>query len=324
MVQYHIMKNWKLFISYLIFTGILFFSCATNSTENVEDSQVDLPEEPEIIVPELSAEELFIQEMNTYSLEFTNKPAKIKKGKQFATPFEVTVLNSNGEPAANFDVCFLYPANKEGSQFVYDSAVVKTNENGIASFDPGKINFAANLLIEAYPNIPFKLEHFYEVFPIPLVWADFTVESDIATKGAILFVFEYNENGKSPKNSYDILSGLRKKGVYQIVNAPLSDTEYINASKEKIYKENYEYVGSDFGYLIGGTIKFTNPVEKNEDGTYTASMIAEMYGIEMKTGKVIYEDKITNTDSGTNWNYAVSNCRNKLTQLVVDSIMFGL
>lgn len=324
MVQYHIMKNWKLFISYLIFTGILFFSCATNSTEKLEESQSIQPEEPEIIVPEPTAEELFIQEMNNYSLEFTKIPAKIKKGKQFAADFEVTVLNENLEPAADFDVCFLYPAKKEGTQIVYATSVVKTNENGIAAFNPGTVNFCAKTVITAYPAIPSELEIDYKAQLFPVANADFAVESDIAAKGAILFVFEYNENGKSPKNSYDILSGLRKKGVTMIGNAPISDTSYINASKEKIYKENYEYVGTDFGYLIGGTIKFVNPVEKNEDGTYTASMIADIYGIDMKTGEVIYEQTIENTSDGANWNKAVDSCNTKLTADVVDSIMFGL
>ena len=101
-------------------------------------------------------------------------------------------------------------------------------------------------------------------------------------------------------------------------------TEYINASKAKIYKENYAYVGTDFGYLIGGTVKFTNPVEKNDDGTYTDHMIAELYGIDMKTGNVIYEATNEYTSSGTNWNKAVESCRDKLTAMVVDSIMFGL
>ena len=44
----------------------------------------------------------------------------------------------------------------------------------------------------------------------------------------------------------------------------------------------------------------------------------------MKTGIVIYEEKNEYTSSGTNWNKAVESCKEKLTTLVVDSIMFGL
>lgn len=318
------MKKWKLFISIVFFTSVLFYSCATTteakSAESSKSNDIEVVE----VIPEPTAEELFIQGLDGFSLEFTKVPSKIKKGKEFASAYEVTVLNANGEPATAFDVSFIYPAEKEGTKLICKTAVIKTDENGIAAFNPGTLNFSTKALILAYPAIPEGLELDYATQTFPMAEADFIVESDIAAKGAILFVFEYNENGKSPKNSYDILSGLRKKGVSMIGNAPISDTAYINASKEKIYKENYEYVGTDFGYLIGGTIKYANPVEKNEDGTYTAHLIAELYGIEMKTGNVIYEQTTEYIGSGANWSKAVENTKAKLTELAVESIMFGL
>ena len=328
MVEYYIMKKWKLFISALLFTSVVLVSCATTSSDNTsEKKHTNSKQAAAPAAPELSAEELYLQDLNTFTLSFTKVPGKIRKGNEFDSAYEVTVLNKDGQPAADFDVCFLYPSKNEGSQFVYRSTVIKTDENGIAALKIGKVDFAAKTTVTAYPNIEIDLTKEYYVFPVPMITADFIVESDVALKGAIMFVFEYNENGKSPKNSYSILSGLRKKGVSQIGNAPISDTSYINASKETIYKENYAYIEDQldmFGYLIGGTIKFVNPVEKNEDGTYTAHMVADLYGIEMKTGKVIYEGKIENTGSGTNWNKAVDSCSTKLTELAVDSIMFGL
>ena len=324
MVKYTIMKNWKLFISVILFAGILFFSCASNSKLNKSNTTqiAENQNEEEIIEP--LPEEIFIEEMNKYSLSFIKAPAKTTKGKKFSTPFEVTVLDENGNPAADFDVCFVYPYNKDGTQIKCTTTVITTDENGVAVFDSGIVDFSVNDQIYAYPNVTVEFTKYYDLFPIKMAWTDFIVESDIAAKGAILFVFEYNENGKSPENSYDILSGLRKKGVTMIGNAPISDTSYINASKEIIYKENYESVGSNFGYLIGGTIKFANPVQKNEDGTYTATLIADIYGIEMKTGNVIYEDTNEYTGTGTNWNKAVSDAKQGLTSLAVDSIMYGL
>ena len=104
------------------------------------------------------------------------------------------------------------------------------------------------------------------------------------------------ENGKSATEGSRFLEGayrkrkicerraLRKKGVSMISNAPLcDDTSYITASKQKIYKDNYQYVEDQFGYLIGGTVKFVSPVQANEDGTYSAHLIADIYGINMKT-----------------------------------------
>ncbi len=321
------MKKRELFIKKSLFTSlilILFISCATtneSSKKSNKSAKSDTAEE--ITVPEPTAEELFIEEMSKVSISFTNVPDKIKKGKEFSSAFEVTVLTADGTPAADFDVCFMFPSKNEGSKVIYDTKIIKTDANGIASFNPGIISFAAKTIITAYPDVTGKLESYYDVLPVPTAKADFIVESDVVTKGAIMFVFEYTEGGKPSKNSYEILSGLRKKGVSQIGNAPISDTDYINASKERIYKENYSYVGTDYGYLIGGTIKFATPVEQTEDG-YIARLCAEIYGIDMKTGEVIYENTHNVEATGSNWNNAVSNCREKLTPIVVDSIMFGL
>ncbi|MBR5033311.1 MAG: hypothetical protein IKX70_06560 [Treponema sp.] len=320
------MKKREMFIKKSLISSlilVLFFSCAT--TNETTKKSADSNASQEETVPQLSEEELFIQEMNKYTLEFTNVPAKIKKGKSFASDFEVTVKDENGNPAADFDVCFTYPAMKDGSKLVSTSIVVKTNENGIASFNPGIISFAVKSKIKAFPDITGKLESYYDVLPVPVTTADFLVESDVSSKGAIMFVFEFTEGGKPSKNSYEILSALRKKGGSMISNGPISDdTSYITASKQKIYKDNYEYVEDQFGYLIGGTVKFANPVETNEDGTYTAHLIAEIYGIDMKTGEVIYEETNEYTSTGTNWSKAVESCKEKLTAIVVDSIMYGL
>ena len=321
------MKKRELFIKKSLISSlilVLFISCATTNDTAKKSAKTSKTIEEEI-VPQLSEEELFIQEMNKYTLEFTNVPAKIKKGKSFASDFEVTVKDENGNPAADFDVCFTYPAMKDGSKLVSTSIVVKTNENGIASFNPGIISFAANSKIQAFPDVTGKLESNYDELPVPVTTADFLVESDVSSKGAIMFVFEFTEGGKPSKNSYEILSALRKKGGSMISNGPISDdTSYITASKQKIYKDNYEYVEDQFGYLIGGTVKFANPVETNEDGTYTAHLIAEIYGIDMKTGEVIYEETNEYTSTGTNWSKAVESCKEKLTAIVVDSIMYGL
>lgn len=327
MVEYSIMKKWKLFICPIIFASILFFSCASNSTQNTNKSEnagIQIIEEPEIVVPEPTAEEIFLEKISNITIEFTKNPAKTKKNKDFNSAYELFVTDSTSNPVEGFEISLKVPVAKEGTELKYESIKLATDEEGKASFMPEKPAFCANTVVTTYPFISEELKITAEQLTAQTATAPFLVESDIVSKGAILFVFEYNENGKSPKNSYDILSGLRKKGVTLIGNAPISDTEYINASKSKIYKENFEMVGTDFGYLIGGTVKFANPVEKNEDGTYTAHMIAYIYGIEMKTGNVIYEQTTEYTSSGINWNKATESCRDKLTALVVDSIMFGL
>lgn len=319
------MKKRVLFISSLLFTGILLFSCASNSVNEAADKNQEEKEAiiEEISLPEPSPQEIFLESIKDIKIQFTNSPAKTKKGKAFTSSYDIFVAAAD-QPLADFDLTLKVPEKKEGNQIVFTNITLTTDENGKASYMPETPKFAAKTTITAGPAIPEGLEIDNSLLEAYNTSADFLSESDIVTKGAILFVFEFNENGKSPKNSYDILSGLRKKGVSMIGNAPISDTAYINASKTKIYQDNYEYVGSDYGYLIGGTVKYVNPVEKNEDGSYTAHMIAEIYGIEMKTGNIIFEGTKENIASGANWSKAVENCKTKLTADIVDDLMFGL
>lgn len=325
------MKKRKLFIKSLLFTSIICFtliSCATTNQEQTKSNDItnveeEISAEPEEIIVEPTAEELFLEKLSGISLKFSNVPGKIKKGKEFKSSFDVVVTNADEAPVSDFNVCFTYPAKKSGSQLVFETTTITTNSDGIASFMPSDTAFSTKSKISALPAYDPELNITEEQLATFTAEADFLIESDITTRGAIMFVFEFTESGKPSKNSYDILSALRKKGVYQIGNAPISDTEYINASKAKIYKENYEYVGSEIGYLIGGTIKFVCPVEKIED-EYKATLCADIYGIDMKTGEVIYENKHETSATGANWNTAVTNCKANLTKIVTDAIMFGL
>ena len=327
MIIYYIMKKRKLFIKKAFITSlliVLLVSCA--STQKDETQQSNKKSEPtdEITVVQPSPEELFLDSIKGIKLEFTKIPPKTKKNKAFASAYELLVTDTEGNPVPDFEVALIYPVKNTNNEITGNRERLITDENGLASFMPATPDFACKSTVAAYPFVPDNLIIENEDIEPFKVTADFLVESDVAQKGAIMFVFEYTESGKPSKNSYEILSALRKKGVSQIGNAPISDSSYITASKQKIYKDNYEYVEDQFGYLIGGTIKFANPVQANEDGSYTATLVADIYGIDMKTGKVVYEETNEYTSNGTNWNKAVESCKEKLTANVVDSIMYGL
>ena len=330
MVWYSIMKKGKLFIKRVFITSLccLFIaSCA--STSNKKSTELkkisdNTSEIQEPAAPEPTKEQIFLESLEGVKLQFTKAPSKTKKNKSFDSAYELIVTDKDENPVKDFEVAIIVPSKNEENKITGLRECLKTDENGCILYMPAVPDFAAKTKITAYPFIPDNLElSEEELNSIPKASEDFLVESDVASKGAIMFVFEYTESGKPSKNSYDILSGLRKKGVYQIGNAPISDTDYINASKQKIYKENYNIVGTDYGYLIGGTIKFSCPVEQTDDG-FLATLCAEIYGIDMKTGEVIYENTHETQALGKNWNYAVSDCRAQLTKIVVDEIMFGL
>ena len=128
------MKKRELFIKKSLFTSLilfLFFSCATtNESSKKSSSSSKANSVEEITAPQPTEEELFIEAINKYSISFTKVPAKTTKGKEFSSDFEVTVIDQEGNPAADFAVCFDYPYEKTGSQYTRSTKIVKTNENG--------------------------------------------------------------------------------------------------------------------------------------------------------------------------------------------------
>ena len=76
---------------------------------------------------------LHLEKLSGISIKFTSTPAKIKKGKEFKSAFDVLVTNAVGEAVADFDVCFKYPVKKSGSQLVFETTTITTNSDGIAS-----------------------------------------------------------------------------------------------------------------------------------------------------------------------------------------------
>ena len=108
-------------------------------------------------------------------------------------------------------------------------------------------------------------------------------------------------------------------------NGPVNETSYIGKPKA-LYKDTYDIIGgTQYGYLIYGTIKFEQPVTENEDGSgYFCLLKAEIEAVSMKNGSKIYSSAITYESKGKNWNECVSKGKDKLSQLVVDDLIYGL
>lgn len=297
----------------------------TDSTSDyyMDDDGVEFIDEE--VVEVKTPEDLFIESIENLNISFTKAASETRKTKAFKDGYEILVTDEMQNPVADCPVTLKYPVDKDGSTLVFETITLTTDENGKIAFTCPTPSFAANSEVTAYPAIPSDVDS-SAVLDYAMAKSNTAIyksKSDVTDKGALLFIYEYNENGKVGSNSYTILSALRNKGVWNAGNAPVSDTSNINASKEKIYKDNYEFVGTDFGYLIGGTIKFVRPVT-NIDGEYVAEMTADLYGINMKSGKVIFELKKDYSGSGSNWTKAVNDCKDKLSKAVTDELLYGL
>ena len=73
------------------------------------------------------------------------------------------------------------------------------------------------------------------------------------------------------------------------------------------------------------TGKTKESVTENEDGSgYYCLLKAEIEAVNMKNGSKIYTSVITYESKGKNWNECVSKGKDKLSQLVVDDLIYGL
>ncbi|MCQ2592591.1 MAG: hypothetical protein MJ188_07365 [Treponema sp.] len=288
-------------------------------TETVAEESI--PEEPV-----LSPEEIFLDSLNDISFELVSSPAEISKGKVFKEPFVVKVINQLNEPVCDFPVLVKYPVKREVSVLVFEETVIKSGADGLVSILPEVKGFAANTKVTFSPAIPEDLNQDIVEKVAALekeVSAPLKIKSDVVRKGAVLFIWDFNELNKPTGNSYDILSEFRSNGVYNVGNAPVNETSDIGKNKTTLYKQNYEIIGTDFGYLIGGTIKFVQPVTKVDDG-YEAQLIADIYAIDMSSGKEIFATTVENTSVGANWNKCVSASKSELAKKIVNELFYGL
>lgn len=340
------MKKYRIITTLVI--ASIFCSCQTSKVNNEQDKSNTSNEISEPVIEIKNLKEIeYAESLTNISIKSVSSPKEIIKGRKFKEPFKFSVskiqnMESQTEstdensatttetPVANFKVNVKYPSSKEKTELQFSTIELTSDENGIISFNPENTNFTCATSIEVSPAIPQDVNASDEVVINAIqqkkITKDIKIKSDIINKGAVLFIWDFNEKGRPTSNSYTILSELRKKGVSLIGNAPVSDTSYIGKPLKELYEANFEYIGANmYGYLLYGTVKFEVPVTKVEDGDgYTCTLVADIYGISMKDGETVLHTTATTTALGSNWNYCVSNCKNELTTKIVEQIIYGL
>ena len=335
------MKKYKIIATLVI--ASVFCSCQTSNVSNKQDNLNDISE-PVIEIKNLKEIE-YAESLRNIFIKSISSPKEIIKGRKFKEPFKFSVskiqnIESQTEstdensttttetPIANFKVNIKYPSSKDKSELQFSTIELTSDENGMISFNPENTNFTCASSIQVFPAIPQDVNASDEVIINAIqqkkITKDIKIKSDIINKGAVLFVWEYNEKGRPTGNSYNILSELRKRGITLTGNAPVSDVSYIEKPLSELYQANFEIIGSTmYGYLLSGTLKFEQPVTKVEDG-YTCTLVFQLDGIDMKTGDVIFSTTQSHSAQGSNWNNCVSKCKNELTVKIVDELIYGL
>ena len=320
------MKKHKIVLSALI-TSIILTSCATTSetAENQDSANHSKDKAPKAIVVQESPEDIFIKSLEGISVQKVSSPKEISKGRNFAAPFVFSVTKADGTPAEGFALTLEYPASKSEGQISFNKTELITDAEGKISFTAEQPSFAVKTSVKAYPTPVSEDPSLAERLKPYTAEADWKVKSDLAAKGAVLFVWDFNEKDRPINNSYNIQAEFRSRGITMVGNGPIGETSYIGKPKA-LYKDTYDIIGgSAYGYMIYGTIKFEQPVTALEDESgYYCIMRADIEAVNMKNGEVIYSSVTSYESKGKNWNECVSKGKEKLAELVVSDIIYGL
>ena len=295
-------------------------TAAANKTHTAKEKTVPKP-----VVVEETKEEIFLKSLEGISIKKISSPKEITKGRNFAEPFVFSATKADGSAVEGLALTLEYPASKSEEGISYEKVQLTTDAEGKISFTATTTAFAAKTTVKVYPTPVSEDAQLAENLKAYTAEADWKVKSDIASKGAVLFVWEHNEKNR-PINNYSNLQGeFRIRGITMVGNGPVNDTSYIGKQKS-LYKDTYAIIGgTQFGYLIYGTVKFEQPVTALEDGSgYYCVLKAEIEAYSMKDGSKLYSSVTSYESKGKNWNECVSKGKDKLSELIVSDIIYGL
>lgn len=315
---------------------VLLASCATNQApdsskktapdeiknEVPSSNKNQIVEEDEVVdVVEPTPEEIFIEDISNVYIKISSSPKIGLVNRAFSGSYKISVADKNGVPLPDYILNISYPSSKDDGKVSFTDIEVTTDENGNYSYTPETPKFGCAEKITVYPT-PLN-DSVKDAALARGATADWKVRSDIINKGAVLFIWDFNEKNRAVNNSYDVLSEFRTRGMTMVGNAPINETSYIGKPLSTLYKENYEIIEDSYGYLIVGTIKFTKPVEPCDDG-YLCSLVAEIDAVSMKKGNKVFSSTFTQEATGKNWNACVTKCKEQLAEKIVDALVYGL
>lgn len=216
-----------------------------------------------------------------------------------------------------------YPASRTDDSIVYDEIVLTTDENGHVEFMPGVPAFSFDEAVTFYPTPVNSNPETVKAARAASVTAPYKVRTDLAKKSGILYVFDFDDKGRALTNSRYILRDFINSGV-RSGNSPISSPNYLNQNIASLYKATRAIVGNTAGFMVSGSIKFTAPSERKDDGTYVCTLVADVACIDMQNGEVLYKTQQRASETGASQSLAAEACRKKIASQTVHAILYGM
>ncbi|MGI5096221.1 hypothetical protein IZU27_05170 [Treponema socranskii] len=265
----------------------------------------------------------FLTKISGIALNIVSFPKQTVKHVPFPSAYTLLVKDAEEKEVSGMPITVSYPASRTDDSIVYDEIVLTTDENGRIEFMPEVPTSSFNAVVTFFPTPVNSNPETVEAARAASVTAPYKVRTDEAKKSGILYVFDFDENGRALTNSRYILRDFINSGV-RSGNSPIPSPNYLNQSIASLYKATRAIVGDSSGFMVSGSVKFAAPSERKDDGTYACTLVADIVCIDMQNGAVLYKTRQTASESGTSQYLAVEACRKKIASQTVQAILYGM
>ena len=178
----------------LITSTLLAFILISCGSTNVETKTETIQQAPKVQKEDSPADK-FIKSLEGISLSFVSSPKATNVNKAFSSDFKFIVKDANGNPLADYPVTISYPSGKTDGEIIYNEIDIKTDANGTYSYKAEVPSFSADTTLAVYPTPIDNSDKVIDAAVSYCAEADWKVKSDIISKGAVLFIWDFNEKG---------------------------------------------------------------------------------------------------------------------------------
>ena len=319
-----ILKN-KSFAVAVLFSA--FLSSAHASAKSVKSADKHFPaptaQEAETPDPADIEQNEFLTKISDIALNVVSFPKQTVKHSPFSSAYTLFVKDAAEKGVSGMPITVSYPASRTDDSIVYDEIVLTTDENGHVEFMPGVPAFSFDEAVTFYPTPVNSNPETVKAARAASVTAPYKVRTNLAKKSGILYVFDFDDKGRALTNSRYILRDFINSGV-RSGNSPISSPNYLNQNIASLYKATRAIVGNTAGFMVSGSIKFTAPSERKDDGTYVCTLVADVACIDMQNGEVLYKTQQRASETGASQSIAAEACRKKIASQTVHAILYGM
>lgn len=321
------MKNFKVFNFAVLFSALLlsFGSCESTQSESSSVNNSNIKQEESTKSPSNFA---FEKELETLEIKVIAQPAAPVAGSPFASPYTVSVKDSEGNPRSDFTITVTAPSGKADGKVTYTTFDLTTDAQGKVSYKPETFSTSINGTITFMPKPPVKSNSFVKAAKAHAVEVPCRVRFALGKKSILVNLVDYDQKGKmidgSGISSSNLVSEFWRAGYpYQAQNADFH--RQIDAGSAAVYARAKEMVqGSTYyKYIVYGKVKYASDITEIEGG-YSLSLTGSVTVIDWTTGKDIYTVTKTSTVTDKNKWAVLKACQTQLAKDLANDLVYSM